>query len=119
MEMIVQQCMFGLTVGATYALVALGFSMQFRAMNLLNFAHGESFMVGAFIALLCVDFLKLPLVLCWLIAMVGCALMGLLIERLAIRPLYNAPPLNVLDLHGWPFDDLAAGGEHPFGGNDI
>ena len=39
---------FGITLGATYALVALGFSMQFRAMNLLNFAHGESFMLGAF-----------------------------------------------------------------------
>ena len=51
METIFQQILFGISVGATYALVALGFSMQFRAMGILNFAHGESFMMGAFIGL--------------------------------------------------------------------
>jgi len=65
METIIQQIIFGITVGATYSLVALGFSMQFRAMNLLNFAHGESFMMGAFIGLLSHVSLKLPLLLSW------------------------------------------------------
>ncbi len=96
MEMIFQQFMFGISVGATYALVALGFSLQYRAMNLLNFSHGESFMVGAFVALLCVDYLKLPLIACWVIAMIACGVVGVLIERVAIRPLYKAPPLNIL-----------------------
>lgn len=96
METIIQQFLFGITVGSTYSLVALGFSMQFRAMNLLNFSHGESFMVGAFIALLCHVFLKLPLAISWAITMMACGIMGLLIERLAIRPLYSAPPLNLL-----------------------
>lgn len=96
MEMIVQQCLFGITVGATYALVALGFSMQFRAMNLLNFAHGESFMMGAFIGLLCHVFLKLPLLLSWAITMVACGIVGVIIEFVAIRPLYNTPHLNLL-----------------------
>ena len=96
MEMIFQQFMFGISVGATYALVALGFSLQYRAMNLLNFSHGESFMAGAFIALLCVDFLKLPLIVAWLLTMVVCGLAGVVIERIAIRPLYKAPPLNIL-----------------------
>ncbi len=95
METILQQFIFGITLGATYALVALGFSMQFRAMSLLNFAHGESFMLGAFIGLLCHVFLKLPLFLSWIITMGVCGIAGVIIEFLAIRPLYNAPPLNL------------------------
>jgi branched-chain amino acid transport system permease protein len=95
MEMIFQQILFGITVGATYALVALGFSMQYRAMNLLNFAHGESFMMGAFIGLVCHVFLRQPLWISWAITMGACAVAGVVIEFLAIRPLYNAPPLNL------------------------
>ena len=93
--MIFQQLLFGLTVGATYALVALGFSMQFRAMSLLNFAHGESFMGGAFIGFLCHITLGLPLWASWAVTMAACALAGVIIEYLAIRPLYNAPVLNL------------------------
>jgi branched-chain amino acid transport system permease protein len=92
---IVEQILFGLVVGATYGLVALGFSMQFRAMNLLNFAHGESFMMGAFIGLLCHVTLGLPLWLSWVITMLACGVAGVIIEYLAIRPLYLAPPLNL------------------------
>jgi branched-chain amino acid transport system permease protein len=92
---IVQQVIFGLTVGATYSLVALGFSLQFRAMNLLNFAHGESFMMGAFIGLLLHVFLKLPLLLSWVVTMGACGLIGIFIGFIAIRPLYKAPPLNL------------------------
>jgi len=95
METVIQQIFFGITVGATYSLVALGFSMQFRAMNLLNFAHGESFMMGAFIGLLSHVFLKLPLLLSWGVAMAACGLIGIFIEFIAIRPLYKAPPLNL------------------------
>jgi len=95
METVIQQIIFGITVGATYSLVALGFSMQFRAMNLLNFAHGESFMMGAFIGLFFHVFLKLPLLLSWGITMAACGFIGIIIERIAIRPLYKAPPLNL------------------------
>ena len=95
MGSILQQLLFGITVGATYGLVALGFSMQFRAMNLLNFAHGESFMMGAFIALFCHVTLGLPLWLSWAVTMLACAVVGAIIEYLAIRPLYLAPPLNL------------------------
>lgn len=96
METIILQIVFGITVGATYALVALGFSIQFRAMNLLNFAHGESFMLGAFIAFLCHEFLKLPLLPTWIISMLACGVAGVVIEFLAIKPLYTAPPLTLL-----------------------
>jgi len=95
METVIQQIIFGISVGATYSLVALGFSMQFRAMNLLNFAHGESFTMGAFIGLLCHVSLKLPLLLSWLITMGACGVIGVIIEFVAIRPLYKAPPLNL------------------------
>lgn len=69
--------------------------MQYRAMNLLNFAHGESFMMGAFIGLVCHVTLGLSLWLTWTFTMVACALAGVIIEYLAIRPLYMAPPLNL------------------------
>lgn len=95
MEMFFQQLVFGFTVGAAYALVALGFSMQFRAMSVLNFAHGESFMMGAFIGLVSHVTLGLPLWLSWAITMAACGLAGLIIEYLAIRPLYVSPVLNL------------------------
>jgi len=94
METFIQHVFFGLAVGATYALVALGFSMQFRAMNLINFSHGESCMIGAFIGLLFYVFLKLPLWLSWIITMATCGVLGVIIEFLAIRPVYNAPLLS-------------------------
>ncbi len=95
MSNVLQQILFGLTLGATYGLVALGFSMQYRAMNLLNFAHGESFMLGAFIGLFCHVTLGLPLWITWVITMLACAVVGVIIEYLAIRPLYSAPMLTL------------------------
>jgi len=94
-ESILEQILFGLALGATYGLVALGFSMQFRAMNLLNFAHGESFMMGAFIGLFCHVTLGWSLWLSWAITMLACGVAGVIIEYLAIRPLYLAPLLNL------------------------
>lgn len=90
-----EQLLFGLSVGATFALVALGFSLQYRAMSLVNFAHGESFMIGAFIGLLCHVNFGLPIWITWLITLTACGVIGLIIEYLAIRPLYLGPALNL------------------------
>ncbi|MCC7104088.1 MAG: branched-chain amino acid ABC transporter permease [Chloroflexi bacterium] len=94
METLLQQLLSGTTVGSTYALVALGFSMQYRAMNLLNFAHGESFMLGAFVALGLLG--VLPFWVALLATLAIMALLGAGVERLVCRPLYDTPPLNLL-----------------------
>ncbi|QTL04757.1 branched-chain amino acid ABC transporter permease [Aquabacter sp. L1I39] len=81
------QILSGLAVGCIYGLVALGFSMIFRAMGLVNFAQGDIMMVGAFLGY--TAFLVLPdapFLLVLLIAMAGAALLGAVIERLAFRP---------------------------------
>ncbi|MBI4004476.1 MAG: branched-chain amino acid ABC transporter permease, partial [Candidatus Omnitrophica bacterium] len=92
-----------LTLGAIYALIALGYTMIYGVVQLINFAHGEVFMVGAYLALsviLLFSSLGLPwwvlLALCSLGAMGGCALLGLAIERAAYRPIRKAPRLNAL-----------------------
>jgi len=96
-----QQLANGLTLGAIYALIALGYTMVYGVIQLINFAHGEVFMVGAYIGLTLILLVSasgltwwLLLLLCGLGAMGGCALLGLAIERTAYRPIRQAPRLN-------------------------
>ncbi len=96
----------GLTEGSTYALIALGYTLVYGVLKLLNFAHGDVFMVGSFIGF---GVLQLfggtsdPMLPVWLLitamtfaAMVGCALLGVAIERFAYRPLRDAPRIAPL-----------------------
>ena len=89
-----------LTLGAIYALIALGYTMVYGVLRFINFAHSDVFMVGAFIGYFAGRIV--PEGTLWgglvvlLVAMAGCALLGMLIERLAYRPLRGAPTLNVL-----------------------
>jgi branched-chain amino acid transport system permease protein len=102
----VQLCMNGLTLGSVYALLALGYSMVYGVLKLLNFAHGDVFMIGAFIgygiltafggALNLSIAVWLVILLMILGAMVGCGALGVLIERVAYRPLRNAPRIAPL-----------------------
>jgi branched-chain amino acid transport system permease protein len=92
---LLQHIIEGLTVGSTYGLVALGFSMQFSAMRLVNFAHGESFMLGAFAALTLSASGHLPYVLALIAAILILGLFGGVIERIAIRPFYRSSELNL------------------------
>ena len=103
LQLFLQQLLNGLTLGAIYALIALGYTMIYGVVQLINFAHGEVFMVGAYFALsviLILSSLGLPwwvlLALCSLGAMSGCALLGFAIERAAYRPIRKAPRLNAL-----------------------
>jgi branched-chain amino acid transport system permease protein len=99
-----EQLFNGVQLGAVYALIALGYTMVYGVLRLINFAHGEVYMVGAYLAYYTsmVWFDKsrtnpiLLLILMLLISMVGCALLGMLIERLAYRPLRDAPRISVL-----------------------
>jgi branched-chain amino acid transport system permease protein len=102
----VQLCVNGLTLGSVYALLALGYSMVYGVLKLLNFAHGDVFMIGAFIGYgILTSFggsLDLSIAV-WLVivlmlggAMIGCGFLGVLIERVAYRPLRNAPRIAPL-----------------------
>jgi branched-chain amino acid transport system permease protein len=93
----------GLTTGSFYALVALGYTMVYGIIRLINFAHGDLFMVGAFIGwtgLMVLASAHLPLALALLIALVAAmtvtGALGILIERLAYQPLLRAPRLSIL-----------------------
>jgi branched-chain amino acid transport system permease protein len=95
-----QQLLNGLSLGAIYALIALGYTMVYGVLRFINFAHSDVFMVGAFIGYYAGQ--HVPEATVWggllvlLVAMVGCAALGITIERLAYRPLRGGPTLNVL-----------------------
>ena len=102
----VQELVNGLTLGSVYALIALGYSMVYGILKLLNFAHGEVYMIGAFIGygVLTVSGGAVdPMFPIWLLisfmfiaAMLGSGLLGVVIERFAYRPLRNAPRIAPL-----------------------
>ncbi|MBQ7158857.1 MAG: branched-chain amino acid ABC transporter permease [Treponema sp.] len=95
----VQQFINGLSLGSIYALIALGYTMVYGIVKLINFAHGDVMMVGAYagyFVLCAVGTTPLGMTLAFLTAMILCGLLSLVIERLAYRPLRNAPRLNSL-----------------------
>jgi branched-chain amino acid transport system permease protein len=106
MEFFVQQLVNGLTLGSVYALIALGYSMVYGILKLLNFAHGEVYMMGAFIGYFVLVGLggaaspalpvALVIILMFLAAMLGSGILGITIERFAYRPLRNAPRIAPL-----------------------
>jgi len=82
-----QQLVNGLTLGSTYSLVALGYTLIMGVLNIINMAHGEIFMIGAFVGLYLVTYLKVNIFVAMAGAMVASALLGCLMEVLALRPL--------------------------------
>ena len=105
MDIFLQQLINGLIVGSIYALVALGYTMVYGIIGLINFAHGEVVMIGAMITIACLNVLigqgvDLPglvmVAFALMMAIPACALLGFTIERVAYRPLRNAPRLAPL-----------------------
>jgi branched-chain amino acid transport system permease protein len=105
MDTLVQQIINGLVLGSLYALIALGYTMVYGVLNLINFAHGDVLMIGALTALSAVGFLHgvWPGLPGWLLLILGivaaipvCVSLSLVIERVAYRPLRNAPRLAPL-----------------------
>ncbi|MGI6129783.1 MAG: branched-chain amino acid ABC transporter permease [bacterium] len=94
--MLLEQLLNGVILGNTYALIALGYTMVYGILELINFAHGEIYMSGAFFGLMLVTVLKVPVWLAFPLAMTGAALLGMIVERLAYRPLRSSPRLSVL-----------------------
>lgn len=105
MDVLAQQIANGLILGSIYALIALGYTLVYGILGLINFAHGEVVMIGAMVAISALSWLlgmHLPLDAGWLVALSVlmaipiCALLGLSIERFAYRPLRSAPRLAPL-----------------------
>ena len=100
-----QQLINGLSLGTFYALIALGYTMVYGVLRFINFAHGDVFMIGAFVGyysagkvvpLLGGHYVLLGLLGLVMVAMVVCAVLGIVIEKLAYRPLRSRPKLTVL-----------------------
>ena len=91
-----QQLINGISLGSVYALIALGYTMVYGIIRLINFAHGEVYMLGAFIGFYAITSLGLPFFPALIVAMTVCALLGVLMERLAYKPLRNAPRVAAL-----------------------
>jgi len=93
---ILQYLVNGISIGAVYAIIALGYTMVYGIAKMLNFAHGDVIMVGAYISFCVTNYLGLPAVVSIVAAMVVCTLLGILIEGLAYKPLRGTPSLAVL-----------------------
>ncbi|MFK8036134.1 MAG: branched-chain amino acid ABC transporter permease LivH, partial [Hyphomicrobiales bacterium] len=98
MEYFLQQLINGVTLGSIYGLIAIGYTMVYGIIGMINFAHGDIFMIGAFISLICIvalgltastgiGLLFLALVLVLVVSMVFTSIWGWTVERLAYRPL--------------------------------
>ena len=86
----------GISLGSIYALIALGYTMVYGIAKLLNFAHGDVIMVGAFMMFTALTKTSLPPIACIIIGTVICTILGMLIEKIAYKPLRSATSLSVL-----------------------
>ncbi|MBI5740860.1 MAG: branched-chain amino acid ABC transporter permease [Nitrospirae bacterium] len=104
--MLLQQIINGLTVGGVYALIALGYTLVYGILELINFAHGEIYMIGAYLGIIFLGIftasgltqysLFLSLFLTFIMSVIVCSAYGFTVEKLAYKPLRNAPRLNPL-----------------------
>ena len=86
----------GISLGSVYAIIALGYTMVYGIAKMLNFAHGDVIMVGAYISFCVTQYLGMPAIVSIVAAMFVCTVLGMLIERMAYKPLREAPKLAVL-----------------------
>ena len=93
---ILQYCINGISIGSIYAIIALGYTMVYGIAKMLNFAHGDVIMVGAYICYCVTNYLGLPPIVGVLASMAVCTVLGIIIEGLAYKPLRGTPSLAVL-----------------------
>ncbi|MCQ2373212.1 MAG: branched-chain amino acid ABC transporter permease [Phascolarctobacterium sp.] len=91
-----QQLINGISLGSIYALIALGYTMIYGIMKLINFAHGDIYMLGAYFGFYAITALGLPFIPAIIFAMICSAIAGMIIERVAYRPMRNAPRIAIL-----------------------
>lgn len=96
MEQFLQQVINGISLGSIYALIALGYTMVYGIIKLINFAHGDVYMLGAYVGYFCMSTFKLGFFPSLLVSMLVCAILGVTIEKIAYKPLRNATRIAVL-----------------------
>ncbi|BBD08364.1 ABC transporter permease [Desulfovibrio ferrophilus] len=96
LDQFLPQLVNGLTLGVIYAMIAVGYTMVYGVIELINFAHGEIYMFGAFFCVMFISVFGVPFYLAIVMAMGCCAVMGILLDIVAYRPLRNAPRLAAL-----------------------
>jgi len=96
LEQLLQQIINGISLGSIYALIALGYTMVYGIIKLINFAHSDIYMLGAFIGYFSMTTLKLGFIPSLLLAMVFCTITGVVIEKVAYKPLRHATRIAVL-----------------------
>ncbi len=96
MENVIQQILNGISLGSIYALIALGYTMVYGILRLINFAHGDIYMMGAFLGYFALGLWNFSFPIGLLFAMGGAAVLGIIIERFAYRPLRLAPRISLL-----------------------
>ncbi|MEK3936249.1 branched-chain amino acid ABC transporter permease [Sporosarcina sp. FSL W7-1349] len=122
--MLVEQLINGLTLGSIYAIVALGYTLVFGVLNIVNMGHGEIFMFGAFMGVAVTNILGWPLYIAFIVAIVVTAILGYFLERFALRPLrgkegvsHLAPLISTIGVSIF-LENLAhqlfGAGNHPF-----
>lgn len=96
MDFFLQLVVSGLVVGSVYALVALGFVLIYKSSDVINFAQGEFLLMGAYVALALVTSYQVPFIPAVVLTLLGCVLLGVVVERLVLRPFIGEPVISVI-----------------------
>ncbi|NLM43976.1 MAG: branched-chain amino acid ABC transporter permease [Clostridiales bacterium] len=96
MEQVLQQLINGISLGSIYALIALGYTMVYGIINLINFAHGDIYMIGAYIGFACTTFLGMGFMPALIVSMISTAILGVIIEKVAYKPIRKSTRIAAL-----------------------
>lgn len=96
MDQFLQQLVNGFSLGSIYALIALGYTMVYGIIKLINFAHGDVYMVGAYVGFAVTTYTNVGFIPALIVSMVACAFLGMAIEKIAYKPLRNSTRIAVL-----------------------
>lgn len=91
-----QNCLTGISIGSIYALIAIGYTMVYGILRLINFAHGDIFMMAGYFMIICMTDLLIPWYISIVIVIVATVLLGVLTERIAYKPLRDAPRMSIM-----------------------
>lgn len=96
MEQLLQQLINGISLGSIYALIALGYTMLYGIINLINFAHGDIYMIGAYVGFACTTFLGMGFMTALIVSMISTVVLGVIIEKVAYKPIRKSTRIAAL-----------------------
>ena len=96
MTAFLQNCLNGLSIGSIYALIAIGYTMVYGILRLINFAHGDIFMMAGYFMIICMTDLLIPWYISIILVIAFTVLLGVVIEKVAYKPLRSAPRMSVM-----------------------